>query len=46
MIFFFLNKSIRKCCLVTGRKGNQVRSLNDPVTVSGEAISVEAIAEG
>ena len=45
MVCFSTDKSIRKCCPIQGRKGNQVRSLNDPVTVSGEAVSMESIAK-
>lgn len=44
MVCFFTDKSIRKCCPIQDRKGNQVGSLNDPVTVSGEAMSMESIA--
>ena len=46
MICSLSDRIHQKVLSVWDRRGNQVRSLNDPVTVSGEAISMKTIAEG
>ena len=46
MICSLSDRIHQKVLSVWDRRGNQVRSLNDPATVSGEAISMKTIAEG
>ena len=41
-----VEKSIQEVLPHAGRKGNQVKGLNDPVTVSGKRYPVRTIARG
>ena len=46
MICSLSDRINQKVLYVWARRGNQVKSPHDPVTVSGEAISMKTIAEG
>lgn len=45
MVCSLADRIYQRVLSVRDRRGNQVKSLNDPVTVSGEAISMKTIAE-